>query len=452
MLDIFCLTDKDGNLLPPAVQATILAKYSRSAESARQLVKEISSEEADKFQDKWVVQYGHNSVAELATIPICFEGVSIVASKFLESWPRAGYSEKSTRYQEFSPDSFVSPPGGSNTMKNFASKYYRAYQQMLEPMNRICAIKMNKDPDDPATKKDRTVRARAFDNIRYMLPAGTGTNLAAVINMLDARHMIKGLRGHPNLEFQAIGEQVYNAVIQVAPTLVKHTEPDQFTLRTRSLGNIGLEYFDFHNPKPYVRFSDYDQSHLNRNSDSSTTIKFKAKVADLYGMNWPTFCKHMETRPSHSEVPQVFRTVDMTFDIMMDYGAYRDLQRHRRCEQFSENLSPGYGYVIPDDIIGTELEELYCNTMNLIHSYEDEDVIHDPILIQYMVPLGYLHRTEFKMDMAELYYITELRTKPQGHISYRRIAFDMFDIASKRWPELLQWCRAIRPDSIGVHT
>ena len=435
-------------MLTPALQATILAKYSRSAESAREIIDAISEEEADKFQDKWVVQYGHSSVAELATIPICFEGVSIIASKYLESWPRAGYSEKSTRYQEFSSDSFVPPPGAPDTMKNFVSQYYQAYQSMLDPMRRICAIKMDKDPDDPKTMQDRTVRARAFDNVRYLLPAGTGTNLAAVMNMLDVRNLIKGLRGHPNLEFQAIGEKVHDAVIKVAPTLVRHTEPDTFALRTQSLGSLSLEHFDYLNPQPYVRFSDFD----SEVADMLNVIKFKSKVADLYGMSWPTFVKYMESRPDHHEVPQVFRTLDTVLDIMMDYGAYRDLQRHRRCEQFPEPLSAGYGYVVPDDIRDSDLEPLYHKTMGLVANYADEDIVHDPILMQYMVPLGYLHRTEFKMDLAELYYIAELRTKPQGHISYRRIAFDMFNIASKRWPELMQWCRAIRPDSIGAHT
>jgi hypothetical protein len=88
--EVFCLTASDGRLLPPAVQATVLAKYSRSPLSAKQIVAQLTPEDADKFQEKWVIGYNHSSVAELAVVPLCFEGVSIVASKFLESFQRPG--------------------------------------------------------------------------------------------------------------------------------------------------------------------------------------------------------------------------------------------------------------------------------------------------------------------------------------------------------------------------
>ena len=136
---------------------------------------------------------------------------------------------------------------------------------------------------------------------------------------------------------------------------------------------------------------------------------------------------------------------------MMDYGAFRDLQRHRRCEQFVEPLCIDYGFVVPDDIIGTDLEGEYREAMSSILAYEDDSVIYDQDLFQYMIPLGYLHRSIFQMDLKELYYIIELRTKPQGHISYRRIAYQMYELAMTRFPQLMQWCRAIRPDFIGEH-
>ena len=136
----------------------------------------------------------------------------------------------------------------------------------------------------------------------------------------------------------------------------------------------------------------------------------------------------------------------------MDYGAFRDLQRHRRCEQYVEPLTANYGYTTPEDILGTKLEDEYRDAMNLIELYDDERVIHDPDLMQYMVPLGYLHRSIFQMDLKELYYITELRTQPQGHISYRRVAYEIYKLAMERWPSLLQWCRVVNPNtSESIH-
>jgi len=439
--DVFCLTDPEGNLLPPAVQATVLAKYSRSPQPARAILAELTAEDADKFQEKWVGQYGHNSVAELANVPICFEGISIIASKVIESWQRAGYSEKSTRYQEFSRDSFVVPPGAPPTMKEFASRLYSAYESLLPKVTRRVAEITGEDPEK------RTVKARAFDNVRYLLPAGTGTNVAAVLNMRDVRDMMTSLKGHQNPEFRELGRGLHEAAQQICPALLKHTEPDRFQLRLRSIGPL-YEQFDPSNPAPYVRI---DRPHLMRSPELEHT-SFEAILAERYGMSWDAFCKFMDGRPEYAEAPEPFKTVRISFEVMMDFGAFRDLQRHRRCEQYVEPLRLDYGYVVPDDIrTDAALEAEYRAAMESVDAYDDDAVVHDPHLMQYMIPLGYLHRSVFQMDLKELYYIVELRTKPQGHISYRRIAYEMYALAKERWPKMMSWCRAVNPTSIGEH-
>lgn len=442
--DVFCITGPDGKILPPAVQATILAKYSRSPESARQIVSEVTEESADKFQEKYVVGYGHNSVAELANLPVCFENISIVASKVVETWQRAGYSEKSTRYQQFSRSSFVTPPGAPPSMKAFAARFYDAYERLMPRMVRICAELTGDDPDNPK----RTTRARAFDNIRYLLPAGTGTNVAAVMNLRDVRDMIASLRGRQNPELVELGEKLKVAAESMAPTLMKHTDPDPFHLPVKSVGYLSSNHFDRENPQPYVLLH---RPHLMPSAGDEND-SFKVLVADQHGMSWRDFCAFMAQRPPWAEVPEVFKSVKVSFEIMMDFGAFRDLQRHRRCEQFVEPLTSNYGYVVPHDIEGTPLEPEYREAMESLESYGDEDVVHNTDLFQYVVPLGYLHRSVFQMDLRELYYIVELRTKPQGHISYRRIAYRMNELMSERLPELMQWCRAVRPDGVGDHT
>ncbi len=439
--EVFCLTGPEGRILPPSVQATVLAKYSRSPLSARDLLKQLTEEEADKFQSKWVVGFGHSSVSELASIPVCFEGVSIVASKMIESWQRGGYSEKSTRYQVFSKDSFVTPPGAPDTMKKFASRFYEAYERLNVKVVRRVAELVGDNPDNPK----RTTTARAFDNVRYLLPAGTGTNVAAVLNLRDVRDMISVMRGHANPEFAKLGDAVHDAAIELAPALIKHTDPNSFELPIKSLGFV--QGIGTGNLEPSVKVH---RPHLMPDPKLEQA-SFESLVADVHGMSWSTFCKHMETRPAYSEVPKVFKSIKVSFEIMMDYGAYRDLQRHRRCEQIAEPLHTNYGYVVPDDILGSDLELEYRAAMDSINSYGDENVLHDVELMQYMVPLGYLHRSMFQMDLRELYYIVELRTKPQGHISYRRIAYQMYELVKERWPQLLQWCRAVKPEGIGEH-
>jgi hypothetical protein len=204
--------------------------------------------------------------------------------------------------------------------------------------------------------------------------------------------------------------------------------------------------FDISKPDWYV---DLHKKYLL--PDPQLTQKsFEATIADRHGMSWTAFSKLMEGRGARA-VPKIFRTIHMSFDIMMDYGAFRDLQRHRRCEQYVERLHPHYGFLVPDDIAGSELESEYRAAMQSVQAYDDEQVVHDPDLMQYMIPLGYLHRSIFDMDGQEIYYVTELRTQPQGHISYRRVAYELFRIASARQPDIFQWCRALKPDSIGEH-
>jgi len=436
---IFCLTDDHGNLLPPAVQAAVLAKYSRSPLSAREILKKVTEEKADTFHDKWTIEFGHKSVAELAVIPVCFEGVSIIASKFIESWQRPGYAEKSTRYQEFSRESFVMPPNAPLGLKTFSDQLYDAYQTLYPKVLERCAKEMGKSP------KKKEVKGRAFDNVRYLLPAGTGTNLAMVGNARDIRDVIKALRSHHNDELRGYGDLVYEAMRPITPTLMRHADPTEFVSPIQSLGDFaysqsrsGSWYVKIH--KPYLM------------SDPKLEQKsFEADVADMYGKSWTEFCNFMNTRPEHEEVPDIFKTINITFDIMMDYGAFRDLQRHRRCEQFIEPLSTSFGYVVPADIEGTDLEPEYRRTMELIDSAPELEPC-DVDTLQYATPLGYLHRSRFKMDLKELYYVIELRSKPQGHISYRKIVYEMHKLAVSRWPELMQWCRVHPPTAIGEHS
>jgi thymidylate synthase ThyX len=161
-MDIFCLRDQNGRLLDPSVQATVLAKYSRSPHSARDVLSGLTSEEANKFHSKWTITYGHSSVAELACVPICFEGISMVASKFVEKFQRAGYSEKSTRYQRFSKNSFINPTNLSS-VNTFASTFYDSYDRLYERVIRHSANLCNES--DISLPK---VKARAFDSYTFV--------------------------------------------------------------------------------------------------------------------------------------------------------------------------------------------------------------------------------------------------------------------------------------------
>lgn len=445
-MDIFCLVDETGKPLPPSLQATVLAKYSRSPLSARDILVSLTIEEADKFQDKWVSGVGHNSVAEHAVVAVCAEGVSIIASKILERMPRAAYAEKSSRYQEFSQNSFVLPPGAPASMRDVVEDLYGTYSALQTPMRRRCATLMGLDCTNPKMLRKKAVRTRAFDNIRYLLPAGTGTNVGMTINMRDARDLVKMMVSSRNAEIREIGERIRDVTTHQCPTLMRHAEPNDFLLSDGSLGKLS-DRFDPTDPRPYV-----DLYRPELLADPRLVQRsFEDLITHKNQMSWDDFCRHMDDRPPHAEVPQEFARVTLEFDVMMDYGAFRDLQRHRRCVQWTEPLSTSYGYVIPDDIKGSEMERDYRRAMDRIALYDGE-AMNDVHLAQYVIPLGYLSRSMFRVDLRQLYYMVELRTQGQGHISYRRIAYEMYEIAKRVYPELMRWCRAVKPTEVGVHS
>lgn len=458
--DVFVLTGPDGVLLPPAVQATVLAKYSRSPDSARELLKKVSPEDAASFQEKWGLTYGHSSIAELATVPYCFEGVSIIASKFLERNQRAGYSEKSTRYQVFSEESFVEPAGAPAELREIAALLYRTYRE-LEPFvtEYVASLMGSEGVSIRETMKKPVVKARAFDSLRYLLPAGTGTNLTAVLNARDARYVMSDLLGSTLPELRDIGTKMVEAAHAFAPVFALGAKPNTFEPKIRSLGPTSegtstawcQEKPQVNGIGPWACLVDPVPTTSGSPVIPSVEQAFWDRVRDWYEMTRDEFTAHMETRGKH-QVPEVFKTVRVTFDICMDYGAFRDLQRHRRCEQYIEPLSLRYGYEVPDDLVGPHRAK-YCRVMNEVIARCSAllDAGIDPEVIQYALPLGTLHRSKFEMDLRELYYLTELRTQPQGHISYRRVAWQMVQEAQRVFPSLMTWCRAIKPEGVQAH-
>lgn len=443
--DVFVLTGPDGALLPPAVQATVLAKYSRSPDSARELLKKVTPEDAAKFQEKWGLTYGHSSIAELATVPYCFEGVSIIASKFLERYQRAGYSEKSTRYQQFSEESFVEPAGAPPELREAAALLYRAYRELEKPFTEHVALKIGGGTIEELVKKP-VVKARAFDSLRYLLPAGTGTNLTAVLNARDARYMMSDLLGSTLPELRDIGAKMVEAAHAYAPVFALGAKPNTFEPKVRSLGHYAPAL-----PQSWACLVEPVSSRSGTRVDAGAEATFWARVENWYGMTREQFDAHMATRGKH-QVPEVFKTVRVAFDICMDYGAFRDLQRHRRCEQYVEVLGLSYGYDVPEDF-NADYRAEYVQVMDEVvgrcKAMLDAGV--DPEIVQYVYPLGTRCRVRFEMDLREVYYLTELRTQPQGHISYRRVAWQMAQEAKDVFPSLMKWCRAIEPAGVEAH-
>ena len=439
MADIFVLTDNNGNLLPPLQQASVLAKYSRSPDSARTLLEQIDESKAESFQEKWIVGFGHSSIAELCSIPVCFEGVSIIASKVIERLQRPGVSEKSTRMQEFDKDSMYWPAGMSNSDKNIleprVNNCFTWYDNLMPKVRQFVSDKINEPLDSQVVKR------ATFDALRGLLPAGIKTNLGINAYPRDISWLISYMLGSNNCELVDIGSGLKNAVEKIGGPLIRHTEANKWLSHwdvkridsSRGEFNSGPGINEPGTTIIYNRPTDYVV-------DYEAQGKFIQDALIMHGMDWNDFTKLMYERPEKCEVPDIFKTIRVKFDILMSYGSFRDLQRHRRCEQFVEPLGVNYGFAIPDIIRSSPFADQYVSCFKKYMSITEAD-IDDEAYFQYGVPIGFLYKFCFDMDLKELYYIVELRTQPQGHPEYRHIAYSMFKSAINRFPLLMQWCR-----------
>jgi hypothetical protein len=154
-------------------------------------------------------------------------------------------------------------------------------------------------------------------------------------------------------------------------------------------------------------------------------------------------------RGQHDELLRGFAAGQkFRFDILMDIGAYRDLHRHRRCIQIGQDFTTLHGYDVPDEVRGASVKQRYDDVMHRAAEVSAKvgQAAPEAHAADYLLPLAFRKRTLFKMDFAEAVYISELRTGPGGHISYRRIAYQMYQAVARRYPSLAQYFRVTDPE------
>jgi thymidylate synthase ThyX len=469
----YVLLDDDGTLLDPGLQSLVLAKYSRSGLGARETLREIRAslkatpeDQVDAFYSKWVDGYGHSSIQELASFPLCFDHCSMVAAKELERLQRPGACEHSSRYMRLGLGTFV-PPTDDPTMaercRRVVAPLYKAYGDLAPEVFTHAAKQLGYDvsyTNTPQTLLERVVMAKAFDSLRYLLPAGQGTGVALEMNGRDAKVLLRQMLVHPLPELRKLGEEGLEAVRQVWPFLVREIAPDDFTLRHRVKNFHGLGMADL--------FENVQDSTTGTTATPVQVLtlvgghprtwqveNFVGRAAEFYGISPEEFRAWMNDRGPRV-VPDVFRLVHLRALFYTDYGAYRDLQRHRPPTKFVGTLVPlGEKALPPDMDDAPQLQALFRQAYDAFEkAYAAECMLPNlsNLELQYLCPLATKVRYLFDMDLAEAYYMIELRTTPQGHLSYRRAMYDLYRLLKEIAPEAMQWCRAIDPNEVaGFH-
>jgi len=482
----------------PEIQAYAMAKYSRSALSMKESLREISQQKAEKFLNTFYFQYGHRSIADLAHIALAIEKLSILAAIAVADEQRWDGQERSTRYQNFHKSGYFTPDFGEDQLaralyKQTIDDLFAQYELLSDRMALYLASITPKPDDMKQEAYERTLRARAFDISRYLLPLATNTSLGEIVNARTLETQISHLLSHSHREVRRLGELLKSAAtspaynvnqealqdlvaqirvispelggraeqellreVRVAPTLVKYADPNQYEIETRrELRHIATQLMgdlpvasaplvDLLEDEPLeielAATLVYEHSHYPyrqiRTAVEAAGERIRREIIDA----------GLRHRGKHDEMQRAFCAGhQFRFDILMDIGGFRDMHRHRRCVQIEQEFSTQHGYEVPPELEQAGAREQYEEIMQrtaaavgqLSHQPGDEAKENS----QYAIPLGFRKRTLFKMDFAEVVYISELRTTPAGHQSYRNVAYAMYEAVTKKHPALAKYFR-----------
>ena len=512
----------------PEVLAYAMAKYSRSALSMRESLKEISSQRAEQFLNTFYFQYGHRSIADLAHLAFAVERLSLLAAIVLVDEQRWDGQERSTRYQNFRKGGWYMPDfsansAAANAFRHSVEASFAAYHEIAEGAAESLKQRVPRPDDMKPEAWERTLKARAFDVARYLLPLATNTSLGQIVNARTLESQVSRLLSSEFAEVRQLGEKLRAAAsgaawnvhaeeyaklqqeiaavnpeladraaalltrdVKTAPTLVKYAAPNEYAIATKrelrqaaaeilrgeaielapSVDLIGgdetlevelattLLYGASHHPYRQIRRIVDDLSEPRRNEIIALGARHRGK---------------------HDELLREFAAGQaLRFDILMDIGGFRDMHRHRRCIQILQDYTHLHGYEIPDGLEeATDAREghgfsraasltetsgalapegslsrsegslapRYRDAIDSAHAAYAALAVDHPESAQYLLPLATRKRALFKMDFSEALYISELRSQPQGHISYRRIAWEMYEAVRKQHPSLAKYFR-----------
>jgi thymidylate synthase ThyX len=492
--DVFAVHGAD-----PEVLAYAMAKYSRSSLSMRQSLQEIGSQRAEQFLNTFYFQYGHRSIADLAHVAFAIERLSLLAAIVLVDEQRWDGQERSTRYQNFLKSGWYLPDFGqdaeakqlySATVAGLFDAYATTSTAVFDALKARVACPPEMKPD----AYERTLKARAFDVARYLLPLATNTSLGQIVNARTLETQVSRLLSHPAAEIRELGEKLKQAAtgpawnlqaeanaalqaeiaalspdlafrsgplltrpVHAAPTLVKYAQPNGYQMDSKKeltlaaaelLGPLPIA------PAPLVDLVERTESlevelaatllysvshHSYRQIRDEVAAMPEQRVAEIVELG-------LRHRGRHDELPRAFHAgAALRFDILMDIGGFRDMHRHRRCTQIVQDFTSLHGYETPEsgDAAGLAeagiLAEYRVSVEAALAASRRIARSGTPEAAQsalYLLPLATRIRSLFKMDFAEAVYISELRSAPAGHFSYRKVAWEMYLAVRRRHPSL----------------
>lgn len=469
--------------LPEVIKGALFSRYSRSILGLRTLLlkefitnndetsfetivgasnsaienpadQQLAIQKAQNFYDRILDGYGDDSIGELGGAHLAIENVSMLAAKIIEDGRIGGSPlEKSTRYIYFDQkvkgeylfyrEPVLMTSAFRDSYLETCNHLFDTYSRLIPPLTQQFEERFPKDPAVSQTAYAAATRAKVLDCLRGLLPAGTLTNMGIFGNGRFFEHTIHKLQCNDLAEVQDIGKRACEELAKVIPSFVRrassshrtHTAFENFN----SIMQAELQQASKHNssfPKseqkgPLVKLIEFDPNSVYKvaaaliyphtsHSLEELTEHCKSISEDDLNRILETVSSPRETRRHKS--PRGLEHADFTFEIIADFGVYRDLHRHRILTQERQLLSCDLGYYIPAEILGTPLEKEYRDAMDLAKTTFDAMAKELPEEAQYVVPMAFNIRWYFHLNLRALQWICELRSAPAGHPNYRYVA------------------------------
>ncbi len=436
--------------------AVVFAMTSRRPEPFDEIAKQVTQEKAADFHERWVVGYGHASVAEHAVLHIAVENVSRLCCDSLEDNRLASYTEKSSRYQVLHRGAFYVPPElESHPLRDVYADacatlfdiYHNVAGRMIVALEEV----IKRDPGEKDGAYNMRLRRAATDNCRFILPAATLTNVGVTMNARVLEHAVSKLLSSPLAEEREVGEELKRQARTITPTLVKYAERNAYLASTRepmeALGgqlpsregsepsSARLVHYDPDAETRVVAALLYHHSHSpyedawRRAQSMTQEERERALDGALSGLG-----------PHDSPLRELEYT-HYTFDLLMDYGAYREFKRHRMQAYIAQPLTVAHGYVMPELFARTGLSAEFQRAMET-----SERAFHRvsgalPRVAPYLVTHAHRRRVLSQMDLRECYHFFKLRTSPQAHFTVREVAEQALRLAAEKHPALFRYLK-----------